>query len=82
MNKSRNSYQVQPIVMSKKRDVLIINYDDGYKGIYSTKQCMYSLKQSHGAVRKKMLFICFLRESLVVCCRFANMKNDMLFWYM
>lgn len=27
-----------------------------------TKQCMYSLKQSHGAVEKKMLSTCFLKK--------------------
>lgn len=51
-----------------------------------TKQCMYSLKQSHGDLKKKMLSTCFLRnvrikQRRILCYRFTNMKDETLFWY-
>lgn len=51
-----------------------------------TKQCMYSLKQSHGDFKKNMLSTCFLRnvrikQRRVLCYRFTNMKDGTLFWY-
>lgn len=64
MNKSSHSFKYNQLLCPK--DVLVINYDDGFKGIYRIKQCMYSLEQSHGAIEKKkkqaMLSTCFCRE--------------------
>lgn len=51
VNKSSHSFKYNQLLCPK--DVLVINYDDGFKGIYRIKQCMYSLEQSHGAVEKK-----------------------------
>lgn len=83
VNKSSHSFKYNQLLCPK--DVLVINYDDGFKGIYRIKQCMYSLEQSHGAVeKKKKNKLCCLHvfaESSMVCCRILNMKSNMLFWY-
>lgn len=84
VNKSSHSFKYNQLLCPK--DVLVINYDDGFKGIYRIKQCMYSLEQSHGAVekKKKKSKLCRLHvfaESSMVCCGILNMKSNMLFWY-
>lgn len=84
VNKSTHSFKYNQLLCPKY--VLVINYDDGFKGICRIKQCMYSLEQSHGAVekKKKRTKLCCLHvfaESSMVCCRILNMKSNMLFWY-
>lgn len=82
VNKSTRSFKYNQLLCPK--DVLVINYDDGFKGICRIKQCMYSLEQSHGAVEKKRTKLCCLHvfaESSMVCCWIINMKINMLFWY-
>lgn len=55
-----------------------------------TKQCMYSLKQSHGAVEKNVVYMFSQKNekerkrksSSTVCYRFTKEKNETLFWYL
>lgn len=71
VNKSAHSFKYNQLLCPK--DVLVTNYDDGFKGICRIKQCMYSLEQSHGAVEKKRTKLCCLH---VFCREFYGMLEE------